>query len=436
MDTFFTEIIIVLILILCNGFFSGAELAVISLRKTRIKQLVKEGNRRAILAEKILTNPENFLATVQVGITLVSTIASAFAGSKIADEISPYLENFPWLFISENAEVFSFILIVLAITYLSIVLGELIPKSLGIKYSEKFSLIIVYPLYLLSKLFYPVTILLTFSSNLILRMFGDQTNFSEANLTEEELRTLLYESHKAGTIKKYEHELLDNVFNFSDISAGQIMTPRSQIFAVDINEDLEINIKKIIESEYTRIPVYQDQIDNIIGILNVKSLLKWLESNRDSESFEQLLQKPHFFPNTQMVSDLLKRMQKEKNHFVIVTNEYGDIDGIVTIEDILEQIVGEIQDESDEEISMIRKQKDGYYEVDGGVSIVDFNRYFKTNLTEDASFSTVSGLLLDELKKIPENNTKAIIDNIEFTIQDSTERVIRTVMVKVLRMKD
>lgn len=431
MNTILFEISVVLILIILNGFFSGAEMAIISLRKTRIKQLTKEGNKRAKLAEKVLQNPENFLATVQVGITLVSTIASAFAGSKIAVAISPKLARSSLPFISENAETISFVIIVLAITYLSIVIGELIPKSLGIKFSERFSLLIVYPFHILSKIFFPLTRFLTLSSNLVLKIFGDRTNFSEANLTEEELRTILYESHKAGTIKKYEHELLDNVFDFSDIAVSQIMTPRSQLFAVDLSEPFDKNLQSIISSGYTRIPVYKDKIDNILGILNVKSLLTWLAGNRHPDSFEQLLQKPKFFPNTQRINDLLKRMQKEKVHFAIVTDEHGDVDGIVTIEDILEEIVGEIKDEGDEEKNLITKLKDGSYEVDGSVSIVDFNRYFKTALPEDAPYTTISGLLLDKLEKIPDTNARTTIENIEFTIKEKTERVIKMVIVRV-----
>lgn len=402
-------------------------MAMISLRKTRIQQLAKEGSKRAQLAEKILQKPEDFLATVQIGITLISTVASAFAGAKIAVVISPLLQNVSWPFIAQNAESISFLIIVFAITYLSIVFGELIPKSLGIKYSEKFSLFIVYPLFILSKIAFPITQFLTGSSNLVLKFFGDKTSFSEANLTEEELRTILYESRKAGTLKKYEHEILENVFDFADISVSQVMTPRSKIFAVDVTETYEKNLEKIIESGYTRVPVYKDNIENLLGILNTKSLLKNLQTHKTS--FEGLLQKPYFVPNTQRISDLLKKLQREKGHFAVITDEYGGIDGIVTIEDILEEIVGDIRDESDEEKSPITKQKDGTYTVDGSINIVDFNRYFKTMIPEDDTYTTISGLLLEKLEKIPETGTKTVIDELEFTIKEKTERAIKLVTV-------
>lgn len=431
MNEFFIEIGIVFALIIGNAFFSGAELAFISLRKTRIKQLAKEGIRPAILAGKMLKKPEDLLATIQVGVTLLSTIASAFAGAHIADLIVPILENVPVSIISQNAEAISLATIILCITYLSVVIGELVPKSLGIKFSEKITLATAYPLYFLSKATQPLTRFLTFSSNIILKPLGDRTNFSEANLTEEELRTILYESHRAGTIKKYEHELIDNIFDFSDIAVSQIMTPRARIFAIDINDPYEKNIEKVIESGYTRVPVYRDQIDNIIGTLSIKTLLKI--KSRDihaTPSLQDALQKPYFIPNTQRIGDLLKHMQKDRIHSAIVTDEHGGVDGIITIEDILEEIVGDIKEEDRNERIFIVAQGDGTYLVDGSTSIVDFNRYFKAQLPEDAAYTTISGLLLEHFEDIADVGTKTVIGNFEFTITKKTERVIKQVVAR------
>jgi len=432
MNEIVSEISIVFALILLNAFFSGAEMAFISLRKTRVKQLAKEGNKTARLAEKMLQNPEAFLATIQVGITLISTIASAFAGAKIADALAPLVKGSAFPFISDNAELASFTIVVITITYFSLIVGELIPKSLGIKFSERFTLATARPLHVLSQLAYPITVLLTASSNLVLKLFGDKTSFSEANLTEEELRTILYESHKAGTIKKYEHELLDNVFDFGDIAVAQVMTPRPRIFAIDADDSFEMNVKKIIDSGYTRIPVFRDTIGNIIGIFNTKSLLKILRDGKAAISIEHFLQKPYFVPNTSHIGELLKKMQKEKIHVAVVTDEHGDVDGIVTIEDILEEIVGDINDEDDEEKPLITQQNDGYYDVDGSTSIVDFNKYFKTHLPEDAPYTTISGLLLNVFEQIADVGTKIVIDDIEFTVKEKTERVIASVQVRFL----
>jgi CBS domain containing-hemolysin-like protein len=277
---------------------------------------------------------------------------------------------------------------------------------------------------------YPLTRFLTVSSNIILKPLGDRTSFSEANLTEEELRTILYESHQAGTIKKHEHELLDNVFDFSDIAVSQIMTPRSKVFAVNSNEPFEKNVKRIAESGYTRVPVYRGKIDTIIGILSIKALLKHLHGETVSSILEEFLQKPFFVPNTQRISDLLKQMQKEKIQMAIVTDEYGDVDGIVTIEDILEEIVGDIKDEERDEKELMLKQDDGSFLVDGSMSIVDFNRHLKAHLPEDVPYTTISGLLLEAFEHIADVGTKTVIGNFEFTITEKNERRIKTVRVK------
>ncbi len=435
MNETLTEIIIVVALILMNGFFSGTEMALISLRKTRIKQLVKEGNKKAIIIEKLQENPEVFLATIQVGITLLSTIASTFAGANIAEKISPFLENSSWPFLAEHAETISFLAIVLAITYLSLIFGELVPKSLGLKFSERFSLFAARPIYWLSKISFFLTRLLTISSNFILKIFGDQTSFSETKLSEEELRAIIYEGHKSGVIKKYEHEILSNIFEFADIATAQIMTPRSKIFAVDIEDNPQANLRIIIEAGYSRIPFYKENIDNIIGILNIKDLLEEIGAEKKKLNFAPLLSPPYFIPNTQKISNLLRKFQKDKIHLAIVTNEHGETDGLITIEDILEEIVGEIDDEGDEENKSIKKSRDGTYLVEGSTSIVDFNRFLKSSLPEDDQFTTISGLILDKLEKFPKTGDKITIDNLEFTIKDKTDRLIKNVTVKKIAKK-
>lgn len=433
MNNLFFEVSVVVGLIFFNAFFSGVEMAFISLRKTRVKQLAKEGVRPAILAEKMLQKPENLLATVQVGVTLISTIASAFAGARIANSLIPFFANSPLPMMKENAETISLAMVILTITYVSIVLGELIPKSLGIKFSESIALTTAYPLYFLSKITSPVTQFLTFSSNIILKPLGDKTNFSEANLTEEELRTILYESYRTGTIKKHEHELLDSVFDFSDIAVSQIMTPRSRIFAIDISDPYEENLKKIVESGYARVPVYRDQIDTILGILTIKALLKRNVQELDSSSLEKILQKPYFVPHTQHINDLLKHMQKERVQIAVVTDEHGAIDGIVTIEDILEEIVGDITEDGRHERIFIASQNDGTYLVDGATSIVDFNRYFRSHISEDASYTTISGFLLERFESFAAIGTKTVTENLEFTITEKSDRAIKRVKVQLIR---
>ncbi len=427
------EIGLVFVLVILNGFFSGAEMAIISMRKTRIKELVKAGNKQAMIIDDFKKSPEQFLAIIQIGITLVSTIASVFAGANIADALTPVLEQTSWPFLSDHAAGISFVLIVVGITYLSIVFGELVPKSLGIKFAEKFALFVAYPLYFLSKIIVVITRILTASSNLILKIFGDQTSFSEAKLTQEELRSILYESHKAGTIAKQEHEILDNVFDFADIAVDQIMTPRSKIFAIDLDDPVNKNIQAIVSSGYSRIPVYKGKIDNVVGILNVKNLLPELQGRHNPIQLARKITKPCFIPNTQRIGALLRLFQKGKIHLAIVTDEHGDVDGLITIEDILEEIVGDIRDESDDENKQVYRQKDGSYLVEGTLNIVDFNKFFKTALPEDEQYTTISGLLLEKFEKFPEVGTEIEIENFEFTVKAKTERTIETVSVKKIR---
>jgi len=405
-------------------------MAIISLRKTRIKELVKQGNKNAAIIAKLQENPEDFLATIQVGITLTGTIASAIAGADLAQLISPLLKSVSWPLIANNAESISFIFIIISITYLSVIFGELIPKSLGIKFSEKFALFAARPIYLLSKLSFFITKFFTASSNIVLKIFGDQTSFAESKLSQEELKSILYDSQKAGVIKKYEHEMLNNVFDFSDISVEKIMTPRSKIFALDIDDHLSENLSQIIESGYSRIPFYKENIDNIIGILYIKDLLKKIQTSTNDEiRMGEVLNTPYYIPNTQKISSLLRKFQKEKKQMAIVTDEHGEVDGLITIEDILEEIVGEISDEKDTIDPLIHEEKDGTFTVEGSISIIDFNRFFEANLPEDESYTTVSGFLLNQLEKFPKIGDMVVFEKIRFRIKTKTEKQIKTVTV-------
>lgn len=437
MNEITSDLIIIVALILLNGFFSGTEMAIISLRKTRLKQLVKNGNRNAMIIEKFKKNPEELLATIQVGFTLVSTVTSAYAATKITIALTPLLEQSSIPFISHNAEGISLTLIIVGVTYLTIIFGELIPKSLALKFSERFALFAARPIYVLSKVSFVITKLLTVSSNIILKIFGDKTSFSEGKLSEDEIRIMLHESQESGVIKKYEHEIMENVFEFADIAVGQVMMPRTKIFAIDIDIPVAENIKLIVESGYSRIPMYKDSIDNIVGILNGKDLLQYIErGQRDDVDLVKLSRTPFYVTNTERISALLRKFQKEKIHIAVVTDEYGGVDGLITIEDILEELVGEISDETDMEQKSIRKEKDGSYIVDGDTSIIDFNRYFDALLPEDETYSTISGMLQEAFERLPKIGEKTVIDNLEFTIRDRTNRTILSTLVKRLEGSD
>ncbi|MBI4049573.1 MAG: HlyC/CorC family transporter [Candidatus Doudnabacteria bacterium] len=311
MDNIFLEIFIVLLLTLLNGFFACSEIALISVRKTRIASLAKQGNRRANIILQLHKNPESLFATMQIGISLITIVASAFAGASIAEDLSKYIGKLDGPFIERNSYPISFALIVILVSYFNLIIGELVPKSLGLRYAETFSLFAAYPIWWLSKASYWLIKLLSFSSNLILKLFKDSTTFTESRLSEEEIRTLISESRQAGVIAPEEHYMLENVFEFSDLTVGQIMTPRIQIVAFNIEQDADQIIRQAVNSDYSRVPIYQDTLNNVIGILYTKKLLDSLGKN-SKKRVQDFLTPPYFVPNSMKISEVLRRLQRKK----------------------------------------------------------------------------------------------------------------------------
>lgn len=425
-----TELLIILFVTLLNGFFAGSEIALISVRKTRIESLVKQGNRRAKIIKELQTNPENLFATIQIGISVLTIFVSAYAESSVATKLALYFERAGVPALVHYAHPLSFVLIIAFISYISLVLGELVPKSLGLRYAEKVALIAAYPIWWLSKVSYVLIKFLNFSSNLILKPFKDSTSFSESRLSEEELRTLIKEGRQAGTIAPREHEILENVFEFSDMSVDKIMTPSSKIIAINIEEPTESIVKKVTSSGYSRIPFYRGTLDNVVGILYTKTLLSHIGKSVSTITWEELLHPVFFVPNTQKIGKLLQLFQKNKVQIALVTNEHGEIEGLITLEDILEEIVGDIADENDEVQEDIIKDKDGNFLAKGSVSIVDFNKYFKSNLSQDDQFSTLSGFILDKLERFARKGDTIIYNDLQFIVKERSRRTISKVIIK------
>jgi putative hemolysin len=424
------EILIVLFLTLLNGFFSMSEIALISIRRTRVASLVKQGNKRAKIIQQLQQTPERLFATIQIGISVITIFASAFAGSSIAEDLAKVLGRADNLFLAENSYIISFVIVVVLVAYISLVIGELVPKSLGLRYSETFSMFSSYPIWWLSKLSSWLVKILNFSSNIILKLFNDKTTFTESRLSEEEIRTLLSEGRKAGTIQPEQHYMLENIFEFSDLTIGKIMVPRTQITAYDIDQPAKNLISLAIESGYSRIPIYRGNLNNIVGILYTKSLLTKLGDKLEDIDLNSFLLPPYFIPNTMIISEVLKRLQRKKLHMALVTDEHGEIEGLVTLEDVLEEIVGDITDETDEASRKITKQADGTFLVFGEISIVDFNRFFQTDLPEDQDFTTVSGFILNELGRFPKEGDNIKVGDLEFVAEEVTLRTVKTVKVK------
>ncbi len=406
-----------------------SEIALVTVRKTRIATLVKQGSKRAAVIEQLQQNPETLFATIQIGISVITIATSAFAGASLGVDLSNLLNKIHIAIIAENAYSISFAIIVILVSYVSITIGELIPKSLGLRYAEPMALLASYPILWLSKISGWLIKILNISSNLFLKIFKDSTTFTESRLSEEEIRSLLNEGRKAGTIKPQEHNIIENVFDFSDLSVDKIMIPRTQMVAFNIAQPAKEIVCKAIESGYSRTPVYQGNLNNIIGILYTKRLLGKFDANSQNTNLQEFLLTPYFVPSTMKISEVLQRLQRKKSHMAMVTDEHGEIEGLVTMEDVLEEIVGDITDETDE-INKGIKQEGGEYIVAGDTSIVDFNKYFNSELPENEDFNTVSGFILEKLGRFPKVGDVVDFGKIKFIVKEVTLRVVKTIIVK------
>lgn len=406
-----------------------SEIALVTMRQTKISALAKAGNKGAVYVELLKKSPEKFFATVQIGISVITIAASAFAGANIAHDFTEILERVDFNFISDNAYTISFVIVVALVSYISITIGELIPKSLGLRYAEPVALVAAYPIYLLSKICKPLIRVLNVTSNLFLRIFKDSTSFTESRISEEEIRNLISEGRDAGTVEPHEYNIIENVFNFSDLSIDKIMIPRTSMKAIDAHAPIKEILHTAIESGYSRIPVYKDAISNIIGILYTKRLLSKLDQNSESLSLEEFLAPAYFIPNTMKISEVMHKLQKKKVHIALVTDEHGEVEGLVTLEDVLEEIVGDISDETDEPSTGIRKEGENFI-VAGNVSVVDFNKYFKVNISEDKDFNTMSGFILENLGRFPREGDVVEYQGLSFKVKEATSRVVKNLFVR------
>jgi len=414
-SSIFIDIIIIFILILFNGFFSGSEIAIISIRASQLKALVEKGDRRAKILSRLKSDPNNFFATVQIGVTLIGSLASAYGGARLLPLLEPVLESIPLEFIQDAASEISLILLVISISYLSLVLGELVPKSIALNHAQKYALFVAYPLNFFSKLFSTFTRLLTMSSNLILKPFKDRTSFSETRLLEDEIRHLLEEGVKAGTFERIEHEIIENVLEVNETSAKEIMVPRVEINAVEVDAD-ENEIFVLMDLQHSRLPVYSENLDHILGILHVKDLMR-TAVKKEKVKLKELVRPAYFVPEAMKIGKILQEMQKRKSHIAIVVDEFGGTAGLLTMEDILEEIVGEIQDESEGDDSQrVVRLDNGTFLVSGSISISDFNEEFDKDLNESDGYTSLAGYIIEKLGRFPEVGEKIDDEIYEFEL--------------------
>lgn len=427
---FWFEAAIILVLILANGFFSGSEMAIISVRRSRIDQLADEGHKSAQVVARLKDDSDRFLATVQVGITLVGSLASALGGASAIEFLRPMLQQSESPFLRQWGEALALGTMVVIISYLSLVIGELVPKSLALRYSEQIALFVARPLDLLSRLFSAVVRFLTTSSNVLLFFTGSGAKSTGALVSEEEVRYLVSEGAEKGVFDDTEKEFIHSVFDFADTSVREVLTPRTEIHGLAVATLASEALHEMIESGFSRMPVYEEDMDHILGIVHIKELLK-VREHGETSSLRNLLHPAHFVPDSMQISHLLRELQVKRSHMAIVINEFGTVIGIATIEDIMEEIVGEIRDEYDiDEEQPVQEIAEGVLLVEGGVALSELKEEHRIPLEEAQAYRTLAGFLLARLERIPRGRETVVHEGYRFTIVEMDGRRIAKVRVE------
>ena len=413
------EIILILFLIAANGFFAISEIALVAARKSKIRQLAEAGDKKAQVAQRLQEDPNLFLATVQIGITLVGTLAAVVGGARIVKVLQALFNQVSVEWIQKESETIAIGVVVIAISYLSLVIGELFPKYIAILHPEKVATSIAVPVSILSKLSKIFVNLLTASSRGLARLFGVKSNPETAFVSEEEVKFIIQEGAEKGVFEKHEEEFIGSIFEFTDKLARHVMTPRLDIVGVDLGTPQERLLQIIMEEGYSRIPVYQGNIDNVVGIIHSRDIINLL-TQKELIILSDIIRQPYFVPDSKKISEILREFQKKKIHIAIVLDEFGGTAGLITLEDIVEEIVGEILDEYDiEEAKEVDFLPDGSALVKATIQIEDFNRIFKTDLPEKP-WDTLGGLITNSIERIPALDEKIHLFGMDFVIHQKS----------------
>lgn len=428
-----TSVLLLIVLIALNGFFAASEIALISLNDNKIKMMADEGNKKAGLLVKLLGEPSRFLATIQIGITLAGFLASAFAADSFAEPIVDALRHVGVPFPASVLKVITVLIITMVLSYFTLVLGELVPKRIAMKLHERIAFAVVKPLVLLSKLTFPFVKLLTLSTNFFVRLVGIDPHAQEDDVTEEEIRMMVDVGEEKGTIHEHEKIMINNIFEFNNKSADDIMTHRIEVVGLPVSASLDEIMELVRVEQYTRIPVYEDSIDDIVGILHVKDLLHLVNGSCDQEfSLRDTMRKPFFVPISKKIDELFVELQKAKTHMAVVIDEHGGTAGIITIEDLVEEIVGDISDEYDEDELELHQIDDRTFEVDGMIALDDLQGPFDMELPIE-EYDTFSGLIISLLGRIPEEGELVEVryKNLIIKVVEATEKRIERAIVHI-----
>ena len=425
------KLVLLLVLILVNAFFAMSEIAIITLNDNKVKAMAEDGHKGAKRVLALTKNPSSFLSSIQIGITLAGFLTSASAADSFSGPLAAWIYKAQWARFWDVSvwQGISLVLVTIIISYFSLVLGELVPKRIGMQSAEKISFKIAPVLLFVKSCFKPFIAFLTVSTNLVVRMLGFDPNASEENVTEEEILMMVDAGEEKGVIEESQKEMINNIFEFDDIVAADVMTHRTEIEAIEIHEPLADIIKLAIEEGYSRIPVYKEELDDIVGILYVKDLLKYV-GNDVPKSFKisNIMRPAVFVPESKKCGDLFNEMTEQKLQMVIIVDEYGGVAGLVTIEDLLESIVGNMQDEYDDEEEEIEQMTDGSFALEGTSDIGELAETLGIDFPE-GEYDTVGGFIMSELGRIPtaEENAEVRYGGYIFTVVEMDERRISKV---------
>lgn len=395
------KLILIIILTMVNAFFASAEMAMVSVNNNKIKELSENGDTRAKTLIALSADQTRFLSTIQVAITLAGFFSSGSAATSISKVLGDVFKNLGIGY----GQTIAFILVTFALSYLTLVLGELVPKRIALQNPESVALKSSKIIAIASKLFYPFVRLLSLTTVLVLKLIGKYSEDVEEKISEEELKSYIRVSSQQGVINSQGEEMIVNIMSFDDKIAREIMTPRTSIYMIDYDEFSVDTINDLLEKGYSRVPVYKDSIDNILGTVYIKDLfIEYKRNNYKDINIDNCIKDAYYVPETKKIDILLKELQANKNYLAILIDEYGGFSGMVTVEDIVEEIVGEIEDEYDEKLPEIQKINENEFIVDGSMDIDDVNEHIGTYLYSD-KHETISGLIIENLDFIPSDNS-------------------------------
>lgn len=429
-----TKLVVLFLLILVNAFFAMSEIAIISLNDTKIERMAEEGHKKAKQVRKLTENSSQFLSTIQIGVTLAGFLTSATAASSFVPLLSPFAQSLLPTLNPSLIESILMILITIVISYFSLVLGELAPKRIGMIHAEKVSFKVIGILLVIAKVTKPFVKVLAFSTNLVARLFGVDPNADEESVTEEEIMMMVDVGEEKGVIEDLQRDMINNIFEFDDINAADIMTHRVDLTCVSADEPLDEFLREtLVESGYSRIPVYEDDLDSIIGILYVKDLIKYIAGSLpEGITPRQVMREAFFVPESKTCGGLFREMTDQRIQIAVVVDEYGGTAGIVTLEDLLESIVGNIRDEyDDDEEEEINQIDETTFTVDGSTSIDEVDDLVGVEIPE-GDYDTVAGFVLFQLKTLPVGGETFDFENLRFTVTEVEDRRICEVRIEIL----